>query len=235
MFFQLLLILETALNRLFINRRKLSLFGLLFVAWNTQAFAENSKILVYGDSLSAAYGITQPQGWVTLLQQKLNAEGYHYEVANASISGETTSGGLTRFEKTITTIKPKIVVLALGANDGLRGLPIQEMRKNLSAMITYSQKKKAKVLLLGMRIPPNYGPKYTEAFYQTYQQLGQQHNISLVPFMLDQVAAKPHLIQGDGLHPNALGQPVILNNIWPALKLMLQKNKVAKPILHQEK
>ncbi|HQO15604.1 MAG TPA: arylesterase [Methylotenera sp.] len=235
MFFQLLLILETALNRLFINRRKLSLFGLLFVAWNTQAFAENSKILVYGDSLSAAYGITQPQGWVTLLQQKLNAEGYHYEVANASISGETTSGGLTRFEKTITTIKPKIVVLALGANDGLRGLPTQEMRKNLSAMITYSQKKKAKVLLLGMRIPPNYGPKYTEAFYQTYQQLGQQHNINLVPFMLDQVAAKPHLIQADGLHPNALGQPVILNNIWPALKLMLQKNKVAKPILHQEK
>mgnify|MGYP001446450925 FL=1 len=235
MFFQLLLILETALNRLFINRRKLSLFGLLFVAWSTQAFAENSKILVYGDSLSAAYGITQPQGWVTLLQQKLNAEGYHYEVANASISGETTSGGLTRFEKTITTIKPKIVVLALGANDGLRGLPTQEMRKNLSAMITYSQKKKAKVLLLGMRIPPNYGPKYTEAFYQTYQQLGQQHNINLVPFMLDQVAAKPHLIQADGLHPNALGQPVILNNIWPALKLMLQKNKVAKPILHQEK
>ncbi len=235
MFFQLLLILETALNRLFINRRKLSLFGLLFVAWNTQAFAENSKILVYGDSLSAAYGITQPQGWVTLLQQKLNAEGYHYEVANASISGETTSGGLTRFEKTITTIKPKIVVLALGANDGLRGLPTQEMRKNLSAMITYSLKNKVKVLLLGMRIPPNYGPKYTEAFYQTYQQLGQQHNISLVPFMLDQVAAKPHLIQGDGLHPNALGQPVILNNIWPALKLMLQKNKVAKPILHQEK
>jgi len=235
MFFQLLLILETALNRLFINRRKLSLFGLLFVAWSTQAFAENSKILVYGDSLSAAYGITQPQGWVTLLQQKLNAEGYHYEVANASISGETTSGGLTRFEKTITTIKPKIVVLALGANDGLRGLPTQEMRKNLSTMITYSQKKKAKVLLLGMRIPPNYGPKYTEAFYQTYQQLGQQHNINLVPFMLDQVAAKPHLIQADGLHPNALGQPVILNNIWPALKLMLQKNKVAKPILHQEK
>jgi len=235
MFFQLLLILETALNRLFINRRKLSLFGLLFVAWSTQAFAENSKILVYGDSLSAAYGITQPQGWVTLLQQKLNAEGYHYEVANASISGETTSGGLTRFEKTITTIKPKIVVLALGANDGLRGLPTQEMRKNLSAMITYSQKNKAKVLLLGMRIPPNYGPKYTEAFYQTYQQLGQQHNINLVPFMLDQVAAKPHLIQADGLHPNALGQPVILNNIWPALKLMLQKNKVAKPILHQEK
>ena len=235
MFFQLLLILETALNRLFINRRKLSLFGLLFVAWSTQAFAENSKILVYGDSLSAAYGITQPQGWVTLLQQKLNAEGYHYEVANASISGETTSGGLTRFEKTITTIKPKIVVLALGANDGLRGLPTQEMRKNLSAMITYSLKNKAKVLLLGMRIPPNYGPKYTEAFYQTYQQLGQQHNISLVPFMLDQVAAKPHLIQADGLHPNALGQPVILNNIWPALKLMLQKNKVAKPILHQEK
>lgn len=235
MFFQLLLILETALSRFFVNRRKLSLFGLLFVAWNTQAFAENSKILVYGDSLSAAYGITQPQGWVTLLQQKLNAEGYHYEVANASISGETTSGGLTRFEKTITTIKPKIVVLALGANDGLRGLPTQEMRKNLSAMITYSQKKKAKVLLLGMRIPPNYGPKYTEAFYQTYQQLGQQHNISLVSFMLDQVAAKPHLIQADGLHPNALGQPVILNNIWPALKLMLQKNKVAKPILHQEK
>ena len=223
MFFHLLLIFEYVFNSRFFKRLNLSLFGFIFVALSTHALAENSKILVYGDSLSAAYGIAQPQGWVTLLQQKLNAEGYHYEVANASISGETTSGGLTRFEKTITTTRPMIVILALGANDGLRGLPIQEMRKNLSAMIAYSQKNKAKVLLLGMRIPPNYGPKYTEAFFQTYQQLGQQHKISLVPFMLDQVAAKPDLVQADGLHPNALGQPVILKNIWPALKLMLKK------------
>lgn len=223
MFFHLFLVFQAARSRHFVKRRKLSLFGLLFVAWSTQAFADNSKILVYGDSLSAAYGMTQTQGWVTLLQQKLNAEGYHYEVANASISGETTSGGRTRFERTIAAAKPKVVILALGANDGLRGLPVQEMHKNLSEMIAYSQKNKTKVLLLGMRIPPNYGPKYTEAFFQTYQQLGRQHNVSLVPFMLDQVAAKPDLIQADGLHPNALGQPVILNNIWPALKLMLQK------------
>ena len=128
MFFHLLLIFEYVFNSRFFKRLNLSLFGFIFVAFSTHALAENSKILVYGDSLSAAYGIAQPQGWVTLLQQKLNAEGYHYEVANASISGETTSGGLTRFEKTITTTKPKIVILALGANDGLRGLPIQEMQ-----------------------------------------------------------------------------------------------------------
>lgn len=200
-----------------------SLFFLVFVAWHTPAFAENSKILVYGDSLSAAYGIPKQQGWAALLQKKLQSEQYRYEVVNASISGETTSGGVSRIASALKQTKPKVIILALGANDGLRGLPITEMTKNLNSIITQSKKTGAKVLLVGMKIPPNYGPKYTDAFHRSYQQLSLQHKIPLVPFMLDNVAVKSQLIQEDGLHPNSLGQPIILQNIWPKLKLLLKK------------
>jgi acyl-CoA thioesterase I len=209
MFFRLLLVL--------------SLLGFNFVACANQAFAENSKILVYGDSLSASYGVSQQQGWVAFLQKKLNENNYKYSVVNASISGETTSGGLTRFANTLAKTKPSIVILELGANDGLRGLPVKNMANNLSNMIVQSKKTKAKVLLVGMKIPPNYGPKYTESFSNTYPQLSQQHKISLVPFMLENIAGKPNLIQDDGLHPNALGQPMMFKNIWPELQLMLKK------------
>ena len=209
MFFRLLLVL--------------SLLGFNFVACANQAFAENSKILVYGDSLSASYGVTQQQGWVAFLQKKLTENYYKYSVINASISGETTSGGLTRFANTLAKTKPNIVILELGANDGLRGLPVKEMADNLSKMITQSKKAKAKVLLVGMKIPPNYGPKYTESFSNTYPQLSQQYKVSLVPFMLENIAAKPNLIQDDGLHPNALGQPMMLDNIWPKLQQLLNK------------
>jgi acyl-CoA thioesterase I len=209
MFFRLLLVL--------------SLLGFNFVACANQAFAENSKILVYGDSLSASYGVSQQQGWVAFLQKKLNENNYNYSVVNASISGETTSGGLTRFANTLAKTKPSIVILELGANDGLRGLPVKNMANNLSNMIVQSKKTKAKVLLVGMKIPPNYGPKYTESFSNTYPQLSQQHKISLVPFMLENIAGKPNLIQDDGLHPNALGQPMMFKNIWPELQLMLKK------------
>ena len=205
----------------------LSCLGLLLIL-PTSAFAQTTDIstptiLVYGDSLSAAYGIPQQQGWAALLQKKLNDEGYAYKVMNASISGETTSGGLSRMKAKLAETKPAIVILALGANDGLRGLPIREMTVNLNTMIESSKKSGAKVLLLGMKIPPNYGLNYTNAFSQTYIQLSQVHKISLVPFMLENVAAKAKLIQDDGLHPNALGQPIILDNIWPALKPILKK------------
>jgi acyl-CoA thioesterase-1 len=200
-----------------------SVLGFGFVASPSTAMAENPKILIYGDSLSAGYGVEKPKGWATLLQNKLIAEHYQYQVINASISGETTSGGLSRLAATLVEFKPNIMILALGANDGLRGLPLSEMTKNLSAMITLSKQSKAKVLLVGMKIPPNYGPKYTASFSQTYSQLSQQHKISLVPFMLENIAAKPNLIQEDGLHPNALGQPMILKNIWPKLQLLLNK------------
>lgn len=209
MFFRLLLVV--------------SLLGFSFVACANQAFTANPKILVYGDSLSASYGVAKKEGWVAFLQKKLNDQHYQFDVVNASISGETTSGGLTRLANTLAKTKPTIIILELGANDGLRGLPVKDMEANLSNMITQSKKAKVKVLLIGMRIPPNYGPKYAESFSNAYSQLSQQHKVSLVPFMLENIAAKPNLMQDDGLHPNALGQPLILDNIWPKLQLMLIK------------
>lgn len=213
------------LFRLFLKSKisVVSLCFISFVAWSLPALAANPKILIYGDSLSAAYGIPQQQGWATLLKEKLQSEKFDYDIINASISGETTSGGLTRFSSTIQQTRPQIVILELGANDGLRGLPVKEMQQNLHQMIQQSKKSGIKVLLIGMRIPPNYGPKYTEAFSQTYIALARQHKIPLVPFMLENVAAKPDLIQQDGLHPNAFGQPIIVENIWFELQKLLKK------------
>jgi acyl-CoA thioesterase-1 len=214
MSFRLLLVLKTLL---------LSLFFSHFVAWSMPAFAESPKIMIYGDSLSAAYGIPQQQGWVSLLQKKLASEHYQYEVINASISGETTSSGVSRIHNALKQVKPSIVIIELGANDGLRGLPIQAMTTNLEAIIQQSKESGAKILLVGMRIPPNYGPQYTKLFSQSYVKLSQVHEIPLVPFMLENIAAKANLIQDDGLHPNAVAQPMILNNIWPHLKKLLKK------------
>ena len=201
----------------------ISLCFMGFVAWSLPAFATTPKILIYGDSLSAAYGIPQQQGWAALLKEKLAQEKLTYEVINASISGETTDSGLTRLASTLKQVKPSFIILELGANDGLRGLPINNMRDNLNAMIQLCKKSGIKVLLIGMRIPPNYGVKYTEAFSQTYVQLAKQHKVALVPFMLQSVAARPELIQSDGLHPNTLGQAIILENIWPELHTLLKK------------
>ncbi|NOU41050.1 MAG: arylesterase [Methylotenera sp.] len=214
MLFRLFLVLKIAL---------LSLCILGLVAWAPAANAENPKILIVGDSLSAAYGIPQQQGWAALLQKKLQLKNYRYDVVNASMSGETTSGGASRINTALQKTKPTIVILELGANDGLRGLPINEMITNLSNIIRQSKQSGAKVLLIGMQIPPNYGPKYAEAFSQSYQRLSQEHKIPLVPFMLKNIAVQPDLIQQDGLHPNALAQPMILENIWPQLKLLLKR------------
>jgi len=218
------------LFRLFSRFKKLrlkssvvSLCLISFVAWSMPAIAANPKILIYGDSLSAAYGIPQQQGWAALLKEKLNHENLSFDVINASISGETTSGGLTRLARTLEQTKPQTIIIELGANDGLRGLPVKNMRDNLDAMIQLSKKSGVKVLLIGMKIPPNYGQKYTEEFSQTYIKLASQHKIPVVPFMLENVAAKPDLIQQDGLHPNALGQPIILGNIWPELQRLIKK------------
>jgi acyl-CoA thioesterase-1 len=214
------------LKRIFI-----SLFGLHLVAgllsFSVSSLAApalaNPKILIYGDSLSAAYGIPQQSGWPALLQKKLLAEGYRYDIVNASISGETTSGGLSRLKKTLETTQPAIIILELGANDGLRGLPINAMNSNLTAMIEQMQKTKAQIILAGMKIPPNYGPQYTEGFAKTYEQLSKKYGLKLVPFLLDRVAAQQHLLLQDGLHPNAEGQVIMLNNIWPHLKPLLKK------------
>ena len=223
MFFHLFLIRFLIFRARLFNQLFVSLLAFSFVAWSPQVFAENPKILIFGDSLSAAYGLPRQEGWVALLQKKLHSEQYEYDVINASVSGETTSGGLSRLNAALAKTQATIIILELGANDGLRGLPLSEMKANLNAMIKQSKANKAKVLLLGMKLPPNYGPRYAESFTLSYAQLSKDHKISLVPFMLENVAAKPDLIQQDGLHPNALGQPIILENIWPYLQPLLKK------------
>lgn len=185
-------------------------------------------ILVYGDSLSAAYRMPQQQGWVSLLQQRLQTQGYPYHVVNASVSGETTSGGLSRLQITLRQHKPDIVLLELGANDGLRGLPLAHMRNNLEAMIKAIQATGADVILLGIMIPPNYGPKYTQEFSQSFTELAKRFNLPRVNFLLEGVAGKPELTLDDGLHPSAVAQPRILENVWKVLNPELDNQSVAR-------
>ena len=177
-------------------------------------------LLVMGDSLSAAYGIEQEQGWVSLLAERLDGDA---QVVNASISGETTSGGAQRFADIIGQRQPDIVLLELGGNDGLRGLPPAQMRANLATMIEQSQQAGAEVLLLGIDIPPNYGQAYRDAFTGVYHSLAQEYELSLVPFLLEDIALNQQLMQSDGIHPTADAQPLILDNVWPALEPMLEE------------
>jgi len=183
--------------------------------------ASARTILVFGDSLSAAYGIRPEQGWVTLLAQRLQTQGYGYQVVNASVSGETSSGGLERLPRALKLHAPAIVILELGANDGLRGLPASAMRDNLARMVQLSQGAQARVLLVGIRIPPNYGPRYTDEFARVYPELAQQFHLPLVPFLLQKVALDPSLMQEDGLHPNADAEPIVLDTLWPYLKPLI--------------
>ena len=178
-------------------------------------------ILVIGDSLSAGYGIAQKSGWVSLLQQRLEQEKSNYSVINASLSGETTSGGLARAEALLAQPRPAIVILELGCNDGLRGLPLDAVRRNLAAIIQMSKVRKARVLLVGMKLPPNYGAAYTRQFEDNYRQLASQFKIALVPFLFEGFAEKRDWFQADGLHPTAAAQPALLENVWSRLKPML--------------
>jgi len=180
-------------------------------------------ILVFGDSISAGYGIRVEQGWVSLLQRKLESQGYGYRVTNASVSGETTAGGLARLPRALTVHKPGIVVIELGGNDGLRALPVTQMRANLMRMVALSREAGASVLLVGMRIPPNYGPVYTQQFHAVYDDVSRSFKIPSVPFLLNDVALNGKLMQEDGIHPNVEGQPKLLDNIWPQLAKMLVK------------
>jgi len=199
--------------------RKL-LFGWLmclpFTAW------AGGAILVYGDSLSAAYGLAQDAGWASLLQARLKQKGINYTVMNASISGETTSGGAARIADALQAHKPRVVILALGANDGLRGLPLAQMRANLGQMLRASRQAGSSVLLVGMRLPPNYGESYTRQFAQVYADLAHEHKTALAPFLLEGVADRRELFLEDNLHPTAEAQPIILDNVWKALAPMLR-------------
>jgi acyl-CoA thioesterase-1 len=195
---------------------------LVFIALQN-AVASSRTILVFGDSLSAAHGIRPEQGWVALLAQRLQAQAYGYQIINASVSGETSSGGLERLPRTLQLQQPELVILELGANDGLRGLPVSATRENLAQMVRLSQAAGARVLLVGIRIPPNYGARYTEEFARMYPTLADQYHLPLVPFLLEKVALDPVRMQADGLHPNALGEPPILDTVWPYLKPLLKK------------
>jgi acyl-CoA thioesterase-1 len=196
---------------------------LLFIALQN-AVASDRTILVFGDSLSAAYGIRPEQGWVALLDARLKAQGYGYEVINASVSGETSGGGLERLPRALQLHQPGMLVLELGANDGLRGLPPGATRGNLQQMVRLAQAHGARVLLLGIRIPPNYGPRYSDEFARMFPEVANQYHLPLVPFLLEGVALQPELMQEDGMHPNARGEPRVLDNVWPHLTPLLKKN-----------
>ena len=180
-----------------------------------------SPILVFGDSLSAGYGLRLDEGWVPLLQKRLQAQGYVTPVVNASVSGETSGGGLQRLPRALQLHKPSLVVLELGANDGLRGLPVPETRANLEKMIAMARAADAQILLIGMRMPPNYGPRYTADFSRMYTDLAQRDHVPLLPFLLESVALNPNLMQADGMHPNARAAPLILDLVWQRLLPLL--------------
>jgi acyl-CoA thioesterase-1 len=180
-------------------------------------------ILIYGDSLSAAYGLSQDAGWPTLLQARLKQKAMDYTVLNASISGETTSGGAARIAQALKAHQPTVIIVALGANDGLRGLALGQMRANLAKIVRASQKAKSRVLLVGMRLPPNYGETYTRPFAQVYVDLAREYKTALAPFMLEGMAEQRELFQSDNMHPTAQAQPIILDNIWTALAPLLKR------------
>ncbi|UCG99354.1 MAG: arylesterase [Burkholderiales bacterium] len=189
------------------------------------AGAKPSAILIFGDSLSAEYGLPRGTGWVQLLSGRLAKEAGQYSVVNASISGETTSGGRTRLPQLLQRHRPSIVVLQLGANDGLRGLSLASMRDNLAAMIEASREAGARVLLVGMRIPPNYGRGYAERFAGVYAQLASDQKVALVPFLLDGFADDLEFFQADRIHPNERAQTRMLDTVWPQLAPLLRSGR----------
>jgi len=198
----------------------------LWFAWPASAAPgaprQKPLILVYGDSLSAGYGVAVDKGWVSLLANRVQREGYGFQLVNASVSGETTTGGLARFSHVLSAHTPAIVIVELGANDGLRGLPLETTRTNLEAIMSLASANNRHVVLLGMRMPPNYGERYTLGFAAVFPDLARRHRASLVPFLLEGVADRPALMQADGLHPNERGQAIVLDNVWPVLKPLLQ-------------
>lgn len=187
------------------------------------ANAGNPTLLILGDSISAAYGINSHQGWVQLLQQRLRDQNYPYQVINASISGATSHNGLNRLPGLLDKHRPDITIIALGGNDGLRGLSLIELKKNLGRMIAASQKKNSRVLLAGIRLPPNYGATFNQRFSTIFYSLAKEYKIPLLKHMMDQVADQRSMMQSDGIHPTAGAQGQLLNNIWSMLRPMLEQ------------
>jgi acyl-CoA thioesterase-1 len=183
--------------------------------------AAAGTLLVVGDSISAASGLDSRQGWVSLLERRLAEAGYGYRVINASVSGDTSAGGLARLPTLLARYRPDLLIIELGGNDGLRGQAPAQLQQNLAAMIDQARTQGIRVLLLGMRLPPNYGVRYTKAFSQVYAELAEQRQVTLVPFFLDGVGGVPGMMQADGIHPTVAAQPKLLENLWPALEPLL--------------
>jgi len=202
---------------------------LLFVALAPLHAAPAARIVVVGDSLSAAYGIDRQRGWVALLQQRLQERRLDYRVVNASITGDTTRGGLSRLPATLDRERPGVLVIALGGNDGLRGFAPEQTRSNLRAMIELGREAGARVLLLGIRLPANYGKAYGEKFHRIYRDLAEEQQVALVPFFLEGVAETRALMQADGIHPGESAQPRILDNVWAGLEPLLATSPPAAP------
>lgn len=185
------------------------------------AWSAERTIVVLGDSLSSGYGLQLDESWVSMLEERLRAEGYGYEVVNASISGDTSSGGLARLPSLLATHEPSIVIVELGGNDGLRGQPVQSLRSNLSRIIELARASGAAPILTGIQIPPNYGPSFAGAFARVYPELAAEFDIPLVGFLMEDVALNGDLMQSDGMHPNARGHEVMLENVWAVLADLL--------------
>ena len=194
----------------------------LQISAETSNTESHYTILVFGDSISAAYGMSPEEGWVSLLDQQLLQNNHNYQVINASVSGETTGGGLIRLPKTLEIHQPDIVILELGGNDGLRGYPIDQIQENMQDMIDLSKQVDARVLLIGMVLPPNYGQRYTLAFETLFQNLAAENHVEFLPFLLEGVTTSESLIQRDGIHPKPEAQPMLLNDVWQHLEKMLE-------------
>jgi acyl-CoA thioesterase-1 len=199
----------------------LLLTSLLLLSGLQFAQAQSARMLVLGDSISSGYGMKPEQGWVNQLKNKLSQSGYDYQVINASISGETSQGGLTRLPELLRQYQPDLVLIELGGNDGLRGLPLKLLQNNLSKMIDLSQESKAQPILLGIQLPPNYGRRYTQAFAGIYPKLAQQHKIPVMPFILQGIGTDSSKMQPDGIHPTGAAQTELLENIWPVVQPLL--------------
>lgn len=184
--------------------------------------ADAPVVLVLGDSLSAGYGMDVDQSWTSLLQSRLEAQGYEHRVVNASITGETTEGGAARIHAALENFAPEVVVVALGGNDGLRGFPPERIKTNLRAIVSEARRRDAAVVLLGIRIPSNYGSRYTQAFESVYRELAEEMDLPWIEFFMEGVALDENLMQDDGIHPNVQAQPVLLDNAWPVIEQALQ-------------
>jgi acyl-CoA thioesterase-1 len=204
-------------------RSVLSLFIVIALSFARAGWAETDRvILILGDSLSAAYGMELDESWPSLLQSRLSEHGYAYRIFNSSIAGDTTEGGLTRLPRLLSDLRPEVVIIELGGNDGLRGLPLEITRKNLQQMIDLSKGNAASVVLTGIQLPPNYGRKYTERFNEMFLSLAEGSSVKFIPFLLDGVALNSNLMSEDGIHPTAQAQTLLLQNVW----------RVLEPILH---